>query len=264
MMLRSLILSFTLIYTLPVFAFDHNFGLWKRVVTKYVDYSTVPATVDYLGIKNNRLDFTENLQEMVKVTEAEYKAFTVDQRKAFILNLYGAIAIKAVLDQIDGKTLPKSIKDASRILNDIFDKKIFKLFDKKRSLNYIENELAEEFKTDFKFMVAFACTAKSCPPPGYYTAESLTKTLNEVMKSFLSYDKNANYTMETNKFVACDYFEPREKYMKYSKEYSSLKDFLIRNAPISELLKDKALKNENSLDLDFTKMDWSLSAKPAQ
>ena len=261
MMFKVFILSLSLIYAMPTFAFDHNYGLWKRVISKHVDYTESPATVDYLAIKNNRLDFTDTLKELVAVTEDEYKSFTIDQRKAFLLNLYGAIAIKAVLDQIKGNKLPVSIKDATRVLNDIFDKKIYKLFDKKRSLNYIEEELAQEFKTDFKFMVAFACSAKGCPPPGYYTAENLNKTLNEVMKSFLGWDKNANYTMATNKFVACDYFEPREKYMKYSKEYSSLKDFLIRNAPISELLKDKALKNENSLDLDFSKMDWALNKK---
>jgi len=262
MMFKILILSLALIYTVPVFAFDHNYGLWKRVISKHVDYTTIPASVDYLAIKADRLDFKENLQEMVKVTEEEYKAFTIDQRKAFLLNLYGAIAIKAVLDQIQGQKLPVSIKAATRILNDIFDKKIFKLFDKKRSLNYIEQDLAQEFKSDFKFMVAFACAAKGCPPPGYYTADNLTKTLSEVMKSFLGWEKNANYTMATNTFVACDYFEPREKYMKHSKEYNSLKDFLIRNAPISELLKDKAIKNESSLDLDFSKMDWALNVKP--
>ena len=49
--------------------------------------------------------------------------------------------------------------------------------------------------------------------------------------------------------------------MKHSKEYSSVQDFLIRSAPISELLKDKALKNENTLDLDYTKMDWALNKK---
>jgi hypothetical protein len=261
MIFKFVILSLALIYAGPSFAFDHNYGLWKRVIAQHVDYTTVPASVDYLAIKNKRLDFTENLQEMVKVTEDEYKAFTIDQRKAFLLNLYGAIAIKAVLDQINGQKLPVSIKAATRILNDIFDKKIFKLFDKKRSLNYIEQDLAQEFKSDFKFMVAFACAAKGCPPPGYYTADNLTKALNDVMKSFLSWDKNVNYTMATNTFVACDYFEPREKYMKYSKEYSSLKDFLIRNAPVSELLKDKALKNESSLDLDFSKMDWALNVK---
>lgn len=261
MTLKSLILSLALIYTAPVYAFDHNYGLWKRVISQNVDFTAVPATVDYLAIKKNRLDFTENLQEMVKVTEEEYKAFTIDQRKAFLLNLYGAIAMKAVLDQINGEKLPVSIKDASRILNEIFDKKIYKLFGTKRSLNYIEKELAQEFKSDFKFMVSFACAAKGCPPPGYYTADNLTKAMNDVSKSFLAWEKNANYTMASNKFVACDYFEPREKYMKHSNEYSSLKDYLIRNAPISELLKDKAIKNESSLDLDFNKMDWALNKK---
>jgi len=262
MMFKSLILSLVFCFANPVFAFDQNYALWKRVIATNVDYSVSPATVDYVGIKNNRLDFTENLQEMVKVTEEEYKAFTIDQRKAFILNLYGALAIKAVLDQIEGKKIPKTIKEGSRILNDIFDKKFYKLFGKKRSLNYLEKDLAEEFKSDFKFMVAFACAAKGCPPPGYYTGENLNKTLNEVMKSFLGWDKNLTYTIATNTLLACDYFKERKSLIKHSKEYSSLEDFLIRNAPISELLKDKALKNENSLDIEFSKMDWALNIKP--
>ena len=260
-MMKILIALISVCFTLPSFAFDQNYALWKRVIANNVDYTVSPATVDYLAIKKDRLDFTENLQEMVKVSEEEYKNFTIDQRKAFILNLYGALAIKAVLDQIEGNKIPKTIKEGSRFLNDIFDRKFFKLFGKKRSLKYLEKNLAEEFESDFKFMVAFACTAKGCPPPGYYTADNLNKTLNDVMKSFLGWDKNITYTIATNALIACDYFKERKSLIKQSKEYSSVEDFLIRNAPISELLKDKALKNENSLDLEFSKMDWSLNIK---
>ena len=260
-MKKVLSFFFLICFTLPSFAFDHNYALWKRVVTQYVDLTTVPATVDYLGIKENRLDFTENLKELVAVTKEEFDSFTIDQRKAFILNLYGALAIKAVLDQIKGKKLPKSIKDGKVLFTDIFDQKFFKLFGEKRSLNYIESELAKEFNSDFKFMVSFSCAARGCPPPGYYTAENLSKTLNEISKVFLSWDKNVNYAITNNTFVASDYFESKEKLIKQSKEYSDLKNYLIRNAPISELLKDKAIKNENTLDLEFSKRDWSLNNK---
>lgn len=250
---------------LPSFAFDHDYKLWKRVIFKYVDYEAVPTTVDYLGIKENRLDFTENLQEMVNVSKDEFEAFTADQRKAFLLNLHGALTIKAVLDQIEdkssGKKIPKSIKDASGFFTDIFDQKFFKLFGEKRSLNYIEKDLAREFNNDFKFMVSFSCAARGCPPPGHYTSENLTKTLNEITKSFLSWGKNINYSVSDNTFYVSDYFELREKFIKQSMEYSDLKNYLIRNAPISELLKDKAIKNESSLDLEFVKMDWGLNIK---
>lgn len=260
-MKKVLSFFFLVSLTLPSFAFDHNYALWKRVVNQYVDYDTVPATVDYLGIKENRLDFTENLKEMVAVSKEEYEVFTTDQKKAFILNLYGALAIKAVLDQIKGKKLPKSVKDGKVLFTDIFDQKIFKLFGEKRSLNYLETEMTKDFVSDFKFMVSFACAARGCPPPGYYTSENLSKTLNDISRSFLSWDKNVNYTMANNEFVVSDYFESKEKYIKHSKEYSDLKNYLIRNAPISELLKDKAIKNESTLDLEFAKRDWSLNNK---
>ena len=259
----KIVISFFLliVFALPSFAFDHNYNLWKRVITKYVDYDAVPATVDYLGIKENRLDFTENLKEMVAVTKDEYDGFTIDQKKAFILNLYGALAIKSVLDQIKGKKIPKSIKDGKSFLTDVFDQKFYKLFGAKRSLNYIEKEMTKDFINDFKFMVSFACSARGCPPPGHYTPDNLNKAMNEVSRAFLSWSKNVNYTIADNTFFASDYFESREKFIKESKEYSDLKNYLIRNAPISELLKDKAIKNETSLDLDFTKMDWALNIK---
>lgn len=243
------------------FAFDHNYNLWKRVVEKYVDLEAVPAIVDYKGIKNNRIDFSENLKEMVAVTKSDYDKFSTDQKKAYLLNLYGALAIKAVLDQTQDNKFPKSIKDGKSFFTDIFDKKFFKLFGEKRSLNYIENELGKDFVTDFKFMVSFACAARGCPPPGYYTADNLSKTLNEVARSFLSWNKNVDYTMANNTFLVCDYFEGREKYIKQSREYSDLKNYLIRNAPISELLKDKAIKNESTLELEYMKMDWGLNIK---
>lgn len=260
-MIRSLIFILILSFNLPAFSFDHKYDLWKRVVSNYVNYETNPVSVDYLGIKNSRLDFTENLRQLVKVSKEEYKGFSIDQRKAFILNLYGALAIKAVLDQIDGKTLPNSIKDASTFFNDIFNHKFFKLFGQKRNLNYLENDLAQEFKSDFKFMLAFACTAKGCPPPGFYTADNFDKALNSVMKYFLSFDKNVKFSSAVNLFEANEYIQLREKYIRNSKEYLNLKDFLIRNTPITELQRDKALKNENNLDIEFIKMDWSLNKK---
>lgn len=243
-------------------AFDHNYGLWKRVIEKNVDYDAVPANVDYLAIKNNRLDFSETLRELVAVTKPEYEAFSIDQRKAYLLNLYGALAIKAVLDQTKGKKLPKSIKDGKKGFTDIFDQKFYKLFGEKRSLNYIEQELAKEFHSDFKFMTSFACAARGCPPPGYYTADNMAKTLLKVSRAFLAWDKNISYSISEVTLYVCDYFESREKHMKDSKEYTDLKNYLIRVAPISELLKDKAIKNENDLDLEFTKMDWTLNHPP--
>lgn len=264
MKIASCFLAFTF-FVAPVFAFDHEYKLWKRVIAKYVDYEAVPTTVDYLGIKENRLDFTENLKEMVAVTKTEYEAFSADQRKAFLLNLHGALTIKSVLDQIEeknsGRKIPKSIKDGSGFFTDIFDQKFYKLFDDKRSLNYIEKDLAKEFNGDFKFMVSFSCAARGCPPPGYYTAENLEKSLNEITKSFLSWSKNINYSVSDNTFNVSDYFESREKFIKQSREYSDLKSYLIRNAPISELLKDKAIKNETSLQLEFVKLDWGLNIK---
>lgn len=261
MMKKLLSLAFLVLYAIPSFAFDHNYALWKRVIVQNVDYDAVPATVDYLAIKENRLDFTENLKELVAVTKDDYDAFTIDQKKAYILNLYGALAIKAVLDQINGKKTPKSIKDGKKLFTDIFDKKFFKLFGEKRSLNYIEQELAKDFVSDFKFMTSFACAARGCPPPGYYTAENLAKAMTQVSKSFLAWDKNISYSISENTVTACDYFEEREKFMKQSKEYTDLKNYLIRNAPISELLKDKAIKNETSLDMEFSKRDWGLNQK---
>lgn len=242
-------------------AFDHNYGLWKRVIAQNVDYDAVPATVDYLAIKKDRLDFSETLRELVAVTKSEYEAFTIDQRKAYLLNLYGALAIKAVLDQIKGKKIPMSIKDGKKGFTDIFEQKFYKLFGEKRSLNYIEQELAREFHSDFKFMTSFACAARGCPPPGYYTADNLAKSLLQVSRAFLAWDKNINYSISDVTLNVCDYFESREKHMKDSKEYTDLKNYLIRVAPISELLKDKAIKNENNLDLEFIKMDWGLNIK---
>lgn len=259
----KIVLSFVflILFTLRSFAFDHTYASWKRVVAQHVSYEAVPATVDYLAIKENRMGFAKNLKELVALNKDEFDTFTNDQKKAYILNLYGALAIKAVLDQVEDKKLPKSIKDGKTLFTDIFDKKFFKLFGEKRSLNYIEQELTKDFVSDFKFMVSFACAARGCPPPGYYTADNLTKTMNEVAKAFLSWDRNVNYTMVDNTFVASDFFESKEKFIKSSKEYSDLKNYLIRNAPISELLKDKAIKNENSLDLEFSKRDWSLNNK---
>jgi hypothetical protein len=243
-------------------AFDHSYPSWGRVIANYVNYQANPVEVDYLGIKENRKDFKDHLQTVVKLNRSDYDKFTSDQKKAFILNAYNALAIKAVLDQTkEDNKLPKSIKDGDTFFTSIFKKKFFNLFGEERNLNYLEKELGKEFQREFKFVVSFACTARSCPPPANYVPEKIEEQMSEIIRQFLKYDRNVGYDIGDNKFLLTDYFEAREDAIKQSKQYSSLKDFIIRHAPISELFKDKAIKNETSLELEFIKMDWGLNKK---
>lgn len=241
-----------------VWAFDHNYASWKKVITNYVNYQNNPVTIDYLSLKKDQRDFNKHLKAIIGLSRADYGKFTVEQKKAFILNAYSALAIRAVLDQVKDDHLPKSIKDGNSMFTDVFNKKFFKMFGEMRSLNYLEKEIEPEFQGDLKFIFCFACAARGCPPPIHYTPDTLNENQISTIRVYLKNNKGARYDVAKNVFYVSDYFEARED--SISKSGQNFKDFLIRYLPISEKFKDKAIRNESTSTIEYEKMDWSLNS----
>lgn len=253
-------LFLVLLFTQNVFAqaFNHNYPAWKKVVEQFVDYSVMPVTVDYSGIRDNK-DFKKHLQVVSDVDLSEYNAFTDKQKMSFLLNSYNALAIKLVLDVHKDK-LPDTIKDADTLFTNAFRKSFFRFFGETTNLNKIQNDYGKDFFDDLRFYFSFSCAAKGCPPIGFYTAENLNEQLTKTIKLFLSYKKNANYLVKENEIQVSALMDFPEITQK-SKKYFGLKDFLIRFMPISELQKDRILKNESSLKITYLTTDWALNKK---
>ena len=117
--------------------------LSSYIIDGFVDYHSINTT-------NN------GLTELVKIIEdISLSKLNDSEKQSFLINAYNII----VIDQINQNYPSTSVKEIAGF----FDRKKYKLGDKRLTLNEIEKDyLLEEYK-DSRFHFALVCGAKDCP-----------------------------------------------------------------------------------------------------
>ena len=160
-------------------AFDHGHANYDVLLKKHVS----KGLVDYVGLKKDSTTLDSYLQSMAAVTKSEFKAWSREERLAFLINLYNAVTLKTILDHQPLKST-KDINGGSGPWKD----PLVPLLGKTISLDALENEV---IRPDFKaprIHFALVCAAMGCPPlrKGAFTAAGLDAQLTEQTKAFLS------------------------------------------------------------------------------
>ncbi len=109
--------------------------------------------------------------------DANPARMTPDEKKAFYINAYNALAIKTLLENPG-----KKITD----VNGAFNKTKYKIGGEILTLDEIENKLREA--KDARIHFAIVCASKSCPPlaPRAYTADGVSAALERQGKAFVN------------------------------------------------------------------------------
>lgn len=109
--------------------------------------------------------------------DADPSKMSADERKAFYINAYNAVAIATVLD----KYPTKSILD----IDGAFKKVTHRVGGEMLTLDAIENKLREA--NDARIHFAIVCASKSCPPlaPKAYTPAGLQAELDRQGRAFV-------------------------------------------------------------------------------
>jgi uncharacterized protein DUF547 len=115
---------------------------------------------------------------MANLGDANPASMTPDERKAFYINAYNAVAISTVLD----KYPTKSILD----IDGAFKTIPHRVGGEMLTLDAIENKLRES--KDSRIHYAIVCASKSCPPlaPKAYVAEGLSAALDRQGREFVN------------------------------------------------------------------------------
>jgi hypothetical protein len=199
--------------------------------------------IDYSSLKDNPAEL-KRLVEVISIFDLS-NLQKGDQDKAFLINIYNILVIKAVL-----KYYPlKSVED----IGGFFDKDIIKIAGEDYSLNKIEKEILFKNYPDPRLHFVLVCAAIGCPQiiNNAYFPESLETLLDQRTRVTLN---NINYIrVDTNSktvFVS-------ELFKWYEKDFTK-SDLSI----IQYINQYREVKIPENYSVSIITYDWSLNDIP--
>lgn len=237
--------------------FDHTHGAWDAQVRKHVVLApdAKSSQVRYAEFAKERAALKTYLATLSKVTEAEFGAWTREQRMAFLINAYNAFTVEKILLRYPNL---KSIRDFGTIFGNPWKDRFFTLFGRESYLDQIEHEMLRKPGAYNELRVHYAvnCASIGCPMlrEEAYTADKLERQLEEQAVRFLSDRTRNRFNAQNGRLEVSQIFDwfkedfgEREKYFaRYAK--------LLADAPEHQ----KAVA-EGKAPLAFIDYDWSLN-----
>ncbi|MBT6329144.1 MAG: DUF547 domain-containing protein, partial [Kordiimonadaceae bacterium] len=191
-MLRLIIifcLSLLFIQTSQADEFDHS--IWDDLLKSHVvnlneDQPNQATAMDYDALSVNQTALQNYLEQVSKISKSDFDNWPVDERLAFLLNVYNAATAQLVLTAYPDI---KSIRDIGSFFNSPFRKDFISLFGETISLDDIEKGMVtgDDNYNDPRAHFALNCASISCPAlrREAYSGVDLNEQLNEQMRAFL-------------------------------------------------------------------------------
>ena len=174
--------------------FDHNHAAWTALLKKHVVVidGGKASQVRYAGFAQDRAQLKTYLDNLSKVSEAEFKGWSRPQQMAFLINAYNAYTVEKILTRYPDL---KSIWDFGKVFGNPFKDRFFTLLGREGSLDRIEHETLRAKGAYDEPRVHFAvnCASVGCPMlrEEAYAADRLDAQLEEQTRRFLS-DRSRN------------------------------------------------------------------------
>jgi len=183
---------------------------------------------------------------LANLGDAKSTAMNADEKKAFYINAYNAMAISIVLDRYP----IRSIRD----VDGSFDKIKRKIAGEVLSLDAIENRLRA--LGDPRIHFAIVCASESCPPlaPRAYTAESIATALDRQGRAFVNDPKHNAIDRAKETIALSRIFDWNRK--EFERDAGSLTKYVARFVEDRETATWLASTSQAPKFLDY---DWSLN-----
>ena len=218
-------------------SFDH-------ILSSYVDSS---GKVDYKGILENPFSFNEYFKFIEEISPVNYPDYfkTIDDKKAYWINVYNALILKIMIDS-PGKDILEISGGPSIFGASIFLKK-FKVGDQMISPNYIEHKILRKMN-DPRIHFAINCASKSCPPLGnrILKGENLDQQLEKKAINFIN-NKNHVHINHDNQII---YLNKIFKWFK--KDFGNVKSYIV-----NYLDDDIDYQKIENYKIKYYNYDWS-------
>lgn len=228
-------------------ALDHSHVVFNGMLGKYANSSGV----NYAGLKKDSAALHAYLDTLAAVQETEFKGFSREQQMAMLINLYNAATLKLVIDHYP----VKSIKDISASSGGPWKQPVVRLFGKKQTLDYLENDLLRPKYKDPRIHFAINCASIGCPElrNGAFLASKLDSQLDEQTRKFLK-DSSKNR------------LDAKTKTLYLSSLFDWFKgDFVGQSGSVEKFIapymsgSDRAIVEKGGLTIKSTDYSWSLN-----
>ncbi len=207
--------------------------------------------VDYAGLKRNPKPLDVYLDSLAAVSESSFNGWPRDERMAYLINLYNAATLKLVIDHYP----VDSIKDIGGLFSGPWKQPVVRLFGKKQTLDYIENDLLRPKFNDPRIHFAINCASIGCPSlrAEAYQASKLDPQLNEQGRIFLG-DSSKNRVDAKSGVL---YLSPIFKWFKqdFTGKSGSVEKFV---APLFNDEQGKVILR-GGLGIKYTDYNWDLN-----
>ena len=235
--------------------FDHAHKAWDALLKKNVVLISggKASQFRYAQMSKERGALKAYLENLSKVKQDEFDAWSKPQRMAFLINAYNAFTVEKILTRYPDI---RSIWDFGKLFGNPFKDEFFTLLGRKFTLDGIEHETLRKKGAYDEPRVHFAvnCASVGCPMlrEEAYVAERLDAQLAQQTERFLS-DRSRNRAqggkLEVSRIF--DWFKedfaPREQFFaKYAK--------LLSDDPVQQ-----KLVADGKAALSFLEYDWNLN-----
>ena len=185
---------------------------------------------------------------LANLGDAKTAEMTPDEKKAFYINAYNAMAIGIVLDRYP----IKSIMD----VDGAFQKIERRIGGETLSLDGIENKLRSQ--GDPRFHFAIVCVSESCPPlaPRAYTAAGISTALDRQGRAFVNDPKRNAIDRAKGKVSLSKIFDWNRK--EFERDAGSVSKYVARYVADRETA---AWLASGAQKPDFLEYDWALNQR---
>jgi hypothetical protein len=200
--------------------------------------------VDYASIRTHRGALLNAYLDRLAGTKLE--TLSRDEQLAFLINLYNATMIRAVVDSL------RPGWDASAHKFAVFDAPLVHFGGRTISLNTLENDIIRKNYKEPRVHVALVCAARSCPPlmPRAYRGANLDSTLAGNLRRFVRDPSRNRVDDQAKKLALSSIFK------WYAEDFEPLGGVL-------RVVSREVGRDVGGYAVSYLGYDWALNATPA-
>ena len=243
-----------LIFSGPVFAFDHLYKDYDQLLHSIVVPKGLQTAVKYSQLKSDPAPLDKFVSSIETVSRSEFDSWTKEQQLAFLINAYNALTLKLVVMHYPGID---SIKDIGGFFSGPWKQKFFKLFGEDSYLDHIEHDLIRKNFNEPRIHFAVNCASRGCPAlqPEAYVADRLDKQLEHAARSYLMDEERNRYDKNKDQLEISSIFKWYHE--DFERAAGSIQAFI---APF--MTDDAGLRNHIAEDrpaIRYLDYDWNLN-----
>ncbi len=238
--MKKTLLCFTFLLFVATSFFAQSESLHSTYDTILKNY-VIDGLVDYPSLKENREALDSYLQNLAKITEAEFNTWNENEQLAYLINLYNADTLQLIIDNYP----VDSIRDIGNIFRGPWDQKVVSLFGEMITLDNLEHDIIRVDYDEPRIHMVLVCAAIGCPPlvSEAYEGRTLIEQMDTQSHAYLHSEKGFVLDREKGTVYLSSIFK------WYGDDFDSVKGF-------AEQYSGEDLEGLSIKWLDY---DWSLN-----